>query len=106
MCLAPFRYIILAVLSKGQDHTSVTQLARDIALEMLDHSIVASDILIDDRTDISIGARLREAELIGYPSIVIVGKTLHDTGMIEVISRTSGQKRLIQRKDNWARELN
>lgn len=36
--------------------------------------ILDGDIVVDDRTDLTIGKRLIEAKQIGYPYVVIVGK--------------------------------
>jgi prolyl-tRNA synthetase len=46
-------------------------------------------VLYDDRTEVSAGVKLKDAELIGIPTIVIVGKGLAD-GTVEVRDRRSG----------------
>src|SRR3954469_2672828 len=46
-------------------------------------------VLYDDRRDVSPGVKLKDAELLGVPLIVVVGKGLSD-GVIEVRDRRSG----------------
>ncbi|MEN9324609.1 MAG: hypothetical protein RL414_363, partial [Actinomycetota bacterium] len=48
-------------------------------------------VMIDDRRDASPGVKFKDAELIGNPFIVIVGKALAE-GKIEVRNRKSGDK--------------
>ncbi|PWN34114.1 class II aaRS and biotin synthetase, partial [Meira miltonrushii] len=43
-----------------------------------------SDIAIDDRSTMSIGAKLNEADLIGYPLVFILGKHFDKNGEVEV----------------------
>ncbi|MDX6297461.1 MAG: prolyl-tRNA synthetase, partial [Nocardioidaceae bacterium] len=45
----------------------------------------------DDRPKVSPGVKFTDAELIGVPTIVVVGKGLTD-GVIEVKDRRSGQR--------------
>jgi prolyl-tRNA synthetase len=49
-------------------------------------------VLYDDRKGVSPGVKFKDAELIGVPSIVIVGKGLAD-GVIELRDRRSGERR-------------
>lgn len=48
--------------------------------------------MLDDRRDASPGVKFKDAELIGNPIIVIVGKALTD-GKVELRIRKSGEKR-------------
>jgi prolyl-tRNA synthetase len=48
-------------------------------------------VLLDDRTNVSPGVKFKDAELIGVPTIVVVGKGLAE-GMVEVRDRASGEK--------------
>jgi prolyl-tRNA synthetase len=47
--------------------------------------------MLDDRRDASPGVKFKDAELIGIPIIVIVGKALAD-GNVEVRVRRTGEK--------------
>jgi prolyl-tRNA synthetase len=48
-------------------------------------------VLLDDRAKMSPGVKFKDAELIGIPTIVVVGKGLAE-GVIEVKDRRSGQR--------------
>jgi prolyl-tRNA synthetase len=48
-------------------------------------------VLFDDRRDTSPGVKFKDAELIGIPTIVVVGKGLAE-GVIEVRDRKSGER--------------
>jgi len=52
---------------------------------------IGARIMLDDRRDASPGVKFKDAELIGIPTIVVVGKGLAD-GTIEVRDRKSGER--------------
>jgi prolyl-tRNA synthetase len=49
-------------------------------------------VLYDDRRKVSPGVKFKDAELIGVPTIVIVGKGL-EAGTIEIKDRATGERR-------------
>ena len=49
-------------------------------------------VLLDDRVGVSPGIKFNDAELIGVPTIVVVGRGLVD-GVVEVKDRRSGERR-------------
>ena len=62
--------------------------AEKIALELEAKSIT---VMLDDRRDASPGVKFKDAELIGNPIIVVVGKALAE-GNVEIRVRRSGEK--------------
>jgi prolyl-tRNA synthetase len=48
-------------------------------------------VLLDDRWGVSPGVKFKDSELIGVPTIVVVGKALAD-GQVEVKDRRSGER--------------
>ena len=50
------------------------------------------DVIVDDRPSVSVGVRLTDAELIGAPWIVVVGRRLAE-GFVEVRDRATGETR-------------
>jgi prolyl-tRNA synthetase len=48
-------------------------------------------VLYDDRRGVSPGVKFNDSELLGVPTIVVVGKKLAD-GMIEVKDRATGDR--------------
>ena len=49
-------------------------------------------MLYDDRPKVSPGVKFKDAELLGVPTIVVVGKGLAD-GVVEVKDRATGERR-------------
>jgi prolyl-tRNA synthetase len=47
--------------------------------------------MLDDRRDPSAGVKFKDAELIGIPVIMVVGKSLAD-GKVELRNRKTGEK--------------
>jgi prolyl-tRNA synthetase len=48
-------------------------------------------VLVDDRTGVSAGVKFTDAELLGAPTIVVVGRSLAD-GVVEVRDRATGER--------------
>lgn len=48
-------------------------------------------VLLDDRAGVSAGVKFKDAELIGVPTVVVVGRGLSD-GVVEVRDRASGER--------------
>ncbi|MFM8857768.1 MAG: proline--tRNA ligase [Actinomycetota bacterium] len=74
-------HVHIVVASKGGD--DIAERAEQIATELESRGL---DVLIDDRTGVSPGVKFKDAELIGIPLVVIVGKGLAD-GVVEVRDR-------------------
>jgi prolyl-tRNA synthetase len=49
------------------------------------------EVLFDDRQKVSPGVKFKDAELLGVPTILVVGKRLTD-GVVEVRDRATGQR--------------
>ena len=63
------------------------------AAEALAESLEAAGlrVLLDDRTGVSPGVKFNDAELVGVPTIVVVGRGLAD-GVVEVKDRRTGER--------------
>ena len=61
-------------------------------------------VLYDDRVKVSPGVKFKDAELIGVPTIVVVGKGLAD-GVVEVKDRATGERENVPVADAAARIL-
>lgn len=64
----------------------------EVALE-LGHALekAGASVMLDDRRDASAGVKFKDAELIGIPIIVVVGKSLVE-GKVEIRIRRSGER--------------
>ena len=79
----------VVVTGKNGDDITVAgeQLARDLEGQGL-------EVLLDDRNGVSPGVKFKDAELMGIPTIVVVGKSLAD-GNVEVRDRHTGTNEAI-----------
>ena len=75
------------VVATGKDEV-VFQLAESLSAQ-LDAS--GLDVLLDDRAKVSPGVKFADAEVIGVPTIIIVGRSASD-GVVELWDRASGEK--------------
>ena len=77
------------VVAAGKDDALYTT-AEEIAREL---EAAGVQVLYDDRRGkISPGVKFKDAELIGVPTIVVVGKSLLEAGTVEVKDRRSGER--------------
>jgi prolyl-tRNA synthetase len=76
----------LVVTGKPNDDISAfgEQLARDLESRGV-------KVILDDRVGVSPGVKFKDAELLGMPTIVVVGKSLAD-GKVEVRDRVTGER--------------
>ena len=74
------------IVATGKD-PEVLENAEELALALEDEGL---RVLLDDRKA-SPGVKFNDSELLGVPTIVVVGKRLVD-GMIEVKDRATGQR--------------
>jgi prolyl-tRNA synthetase len=75
------------LVAAGKDE-AIFEYANTLATELENSGI---RVLFDDRRDASAGVKFKDAELIGIPYIVVVGKSLQD-GEIEFRIRNTGEK--------------
>lgn len=57
------------------------------------------ETILDDRDDISAGVKFNDADLIGIPFQVIVGRTFKQNGKIEIKKRETGEKFIVEEQD-------
>jgi prolyl-tRNA synthetase len=72
----------------GKDGGPQRPAAEDLAGQM---EAAGLRVLFDDRQGVSPGVRFKDAELIGVPTIVVVGRGLVD-GLVEVKDRQTGER--------------
>lgn len=76
------------LVATGKDN-AVFAAAADLAASL---SARGLDVVYDDRQRVSPGVKFKDAELVGVPTIVVVGKGL-EQGVVEIKDRTSGERR-------------
>ncbi|KAF9931150.1 hypothetical protein FBU30_010686 [Linnemannia zychae] len=85
--VAPFRVVI--VTSEDEGCIQAAENVYDIVQKAFQ---TKADVILDDRTETTLGFKMKDAELIGYPWMVVVGKGFLRTGNIEVQHRKTGEK--------------
>ncbi|GFY33159.1 probable proline--tRNA ligase, mitochondrial [Trichonephila clavipes] len=76
--IAPF-YVSVIPPKKGSKEEYVQALAYSLAESLTKISWLKSNIIIDDRTNFTIGKRINEASSLGIPYVVVVSKRLSKT---------------------------
>ena len=92
--VAPFDVHVVAT---GRDEVAFT-LAEQVAGQLEDAGL---EVLYDDRPKVSPGVKFGDAELIGVPQIVIVGRGAAD-GEVELWDRASGARETLAVEDALA----
>ena len=82
--IAPLQVIILNL---GLKDTAITEATNSIYTALLDHKI---EVLLDDR-DERPGVKFKDADLIGIPYRVTVGKSFSKNNIIEIRNRANGE---------------
>lgn len=75
------------LVATGKD-AEIFSTAEKLAVELAGQGLI---VIYDDRPKVSPGVKFKDAELIGVPTIVVVGRGLVD-GVVEVKDRSSGER--------------
>ena len=66
-----------------------------VQTRMAEMKAAGKTVILDDRQKVSPGVKFGDAELIGVPQIVIVGKGL-ETGEVDLWNRRTGERRSVK----------
>ena len=89
--IAPADVHIVATGKEDKPFEAAEQIAKELEAKGL-------EVLLDDRREASAGVKFKDAELIGIPKIIIVGKSLSD-GKVELRDRKSADKQEVALAD-------
>lgn len=98
LAIAPF---LVEVIPLGEDDAYVKKVAEDIYLELQEKGV---DVLMDDRSE-SAGVKFKDADLIGIPWRIHVGKKSLEKGEVEIKERATSQMVLVKKEEVIARIL-
>lgn len=87
--VAPFDVHVVAT---GKDE-AVFAIAEEVIAELEGRGL---EVLYDDRPKVSPGVKFGDAELIGVPQVVVVGRDAAD-GVVEVWDRATGERQKVER---------
>ncbi|KAI7807987.1 probable proline--tRNA ligase, mitochondrial [Triplophysa rosa] len=97
--IAPFQVCVLPP-KKGSKAQEATRISEDLA-QSLGNSLanLKGEVVLDDRTQMTIGKRLKDAKILGYPYVVVVGqKALEDLPIFEVLRQRSGETMFLSKE--------
>jgi prolyl-tRNA synthetase len=80
--IAPFEVVVLV----SRPEPERIQAAEQIYDDLSGSRFGVADVLLDDRPEQGLGWKLKDADMIGYPVIVVLGKG-YDKGLVEVQCR-------------------
>ncbi|MBS3762529.1 MAG: proline--tRNA ligase [Planctomycetes bacterium] len=83
--IAPYEVVVMPL---GSDNKEVTEAAEKAYESLLRDGI---DVILDDR-DESPGSKFKDADLIGFPIKIVVGKGYLNTGKLEIQVRKTGEQ--------------
>jgi prolyl-tRNA synthetase len=87
--IAPYRAIIVPI-GDASETTKLMAKAEEIYSAITKEvPTFKDDIVVDDRVGENPGFRMKEAQLIGYPLMLILGKEWKKSGMIDVEVRST-----------------
>ena len=90
--VAPADVHLVATGKDAEIFSTAEKLAVELAASLSDDLESAGfDVLYDDRPKVSPGVKFKDAELLGMPTIITVGRGLAE-GVIEVRDRATGER--------------
>ena len=95
-CMAPFEVVIIAFPELEQDAERIYDLLDNPQTGSRSSGIEKLDVILDDRKDQRPTKKLNDADLIGYPVIVVLGKVWNEKKLVEVQCRMLGLKEYVE----------
>ncbi|KAK2908106.1 probable proline--tRNA ligase, mitochondrial isoform X2 [Channa argus] len=96
--LAPYQVCVLPP-KKGSKMDKAAALAEDL-VHTLEKALpqLRGEVVLDDRTQMTIGKRLKDASILGYPYVIVVGQgALEETPRFEVTCQEIGEKMFLSK---------
>ncbi|KAG7513246.1 hypothetical protein JOB18_002690 [Solea senegalensis] len=97
--LAPYQVCVLPP-KKGSKVDGVAALADDL-VHTLEKAVpcLRGEVVLDDRTQMTVGKRLKDANILGYPYVIVVGKgALEGTPRFEMICQQTDETMFLSKE--------
>lgn len=89
--IAPYRVCIITPKEGSKEEESVRDVPAKLYHSLDSHKLLKDDVIVDDRNQFTIGKRLRDAQKLGIPFVVVVGaKASEPEHTLEVFHSNSG----------------
>lgn len=96
VAIAPYEVVILPLNMKDEE---LAGYAQDLYQQFM---AVSSDVVLDDRKERA-GVKFNDADLIGYPVQVVIGKDTKNNGTVEIKVRRTGEKEVVAKEQALTR---
>lgn len=96
--LAPYKAVVLAFPGKDAPATLEDE-AQAVAAQLTALPGMEGEVVYDDRVELQPGARMKEAQFVGYPWMVILGRKWQSEQLLEIEERKGSKKRYIKRSE-------
>ncbi|KAJ1330325.1 proline-tRNA ligase [Batrachochytrium salamandrivorans] len=91
LSVAPYKVCIIALPQKNNaDNQAKVDAEVQRLVQVFGSTYGKSNIVVDDRDFVQYGYKMKDAQLVGYPFVAIVGKSFLEKGTIELHSREKG----------------
>ncbi|KAJ1344457.1 proline-tRNA ligase [Batrachochytrium salamandrivorans] len=91
LSVAPYKVCIIALPQKNNaDNQEKVDAEVQRLVQVFGSTYGKSNIVVDDRDFVQYGYKMKDAQLVGYPFVAIVGKSFLEKGTIELHSREKG----------------
>lgn len=91
--VSPFKYHLITNINKKDDEKTKTKIL-DIAKSIYEK--YTDDVIWDDREKVSVGFKMKDADLIGCPLQLIITSRSLENGGIEVKNRKNGDSKIVK----------
>lgn len=88
-CIVPFRHK-----KSTPEQIAAIEKATDAIYDKLEGRYGRGQVVVDEREGVTVGFKVKDAMLVGYPLLVVIGKKFLEDGLVEVQERWSGEKRM------------
>ena len=87
--LAPYEVVVIPT---NMDLPAVVETAERLYAEL---AVLGLDVVLDDRADATAGVKFADADLIGFPIQVVIGKRGIESGKVDLKVRATGERRQV-----------
>ncbi len=90
--IAPYKAIVIPI-PQGksvEDHQEMDKLACEV-YDQLDSQVFPDDVVLEDRNQTP-GYKMNDAQFMGFPYAIVLGKSMKQKGQVELQIRKTGQK--------------
>ncbi len=94
--LVPFQVLVISMASPKEPE--LANEALEVYNLLAESSALEGEVVLDDRHE-SPGFKMKEAQLLGFPWMVVVGKAMKNEGKVEIENRKTKQQVFLGKND-------